>query len=86
MKTLEIGDKVRYLNPKDPYKKEVLEGIVHGVRTKEIANGDGTTTVIDRTYLIDTGETIREDVGAHAETGEIEIVRQPETIEVRIKQ
>jgi hypothetical protein len=88
MKTLKVGDPVKYINPADPYKKEVKEGVVHGVRTKELPNGDGTTTIVDRTYLIDTGDDNPEAVAMQEfnESGElVSETRQPEQIEVRIK-
>ena len=51
MKLLEDGTKVKYT-----YAGEEHEGIIHGVRTYEDEQG-----LISRvTYLIDTGEVIRE--------------------------
>lgn len=83
---LNIGDKVKYLDPNDLYKKNIKEGIVHGVKTKEVTDEYGHSTVVDRTYLIDTGETVHETAGYNNDTGEVETVRQPEQIEMRIKQ
>jgi hypothetical protein len=83
---LSIGQKVEYL-----HKGEWLKGVIHGVKTHETNEGQITRIA----YLIDTGETIREDNGAeptgkmitHPDGGEYPEmkpvkVRQPEQIEL----
>lgn len=83
---IEHGKRVKYL-----YLGEEREGVIHGVKTHEEPDGQITRVA----YLIDTGETAREDLGAeptgkkvkdHAgklvpEMKQVK-VRQPEQVEI----
>lgn len=72
-KLLDNGQKVKYL-----HQGKWLKGLIHAVKTHEEPNGIVTRVA----YLIDTGNTVREDVGLNAKTGKEEIVRQPEQVEI----
>lgn len=69
---IEHGQKIQYKR-----RGQWHDGVIHGQRTYSNEEGD----VQRMTYLIDTGNTVREDIGANAK-GKPEKVRQPEQIEV----
>lgn len=70
---LKPGQKVKYT-----YEGEEQDGVIHGVKTHETPDGQVTRV----SYLVDTGETVREDHGANEKTGKPETVRQPEQVEI----
>lgn len=87
IKEYKVGQKIKFSAPEgnSVNKMKWRVGKIHGVRTKEV-NG----IVVERTYLIDTGEIAREDVVSFKETksaGRIvykpdKVFRQPEQVEL----
>lgn len=76
-----IGDKVLYRTYDGKGKESWLEGTVFAVRTYEERG-----IVKRQTYLIDTGDTVREDVSKVNDKGKVlETIRQPEQVEVERK-
>lgn len=74
MDTYKQGTKVKYL-----HEGEERTGIIHGVQTYETPGG----LALKINYLIDTGETVREDVVEVSKNGKVlAVARQPEQVTV----